>query len=129
MGSLILNSAELANYLGALVVLIAAMCRFNKPQILLPESSENNLNWLYYLKQSLRWNLGKQNLLLRPPRANTTAFRFRLHQFAYALLGLLIYLLMLFEPSIRSQFQDVIGWFVQKGLPDITKADPLIIAA
>lgn len=129
MGSLTLNSVELVNYLGALVVLIAAMCRFNNPQILLPESSANNLNWLHYLKQSLSWNPGKQNLLLRPPRANTTAFHFRLHQFLYALLGLLIYLLMLFEPSIRFQFQDIIGWFVQKGLPDITEAGPLIIAA
>lgn len=114
--------------LGALVVLISAMYRFNNPQILLAQSSIDKSNWKSKLSQILSFNPAKQNLLLRPPRANTTAFRFRLYQTLYALLGLLIYLLM-FQESINLQFQQIIQWFVQEGLPDITNGGPLVIAA
>ncbi|RDH80703.1 MAG: hypothetical protein DIZ80_16890 [endosymbiont of Galathealinum brachiosum] len=115
--------------LGALVVLLSAMYRFNNPHILQTQSTSDNLNWKDKLSQILSFNPGKHNLLLRPPRANTTAFRFRLYQFLYALLAMLIYLLVLLQPGISSQFQQIILWFVQEGLPDITNAGPLVIAA
>lgn len=115
--------------LGALVVLLSAMYRFNNPQILQTQSTSDNSNWKGKLSQILSFNPGKHNLLLRPPRANTTAFRFRLYQFLYALLAMLIYLLVLLQPGISDQFQLIILWFVQEGLPDITDAGPFVIAA
>lgn len=128
MDSIILNLSNPVILLGALVVFMVAMCRFNKPQTLLTESSDNDFDWLAFLKQTLTWQSGKQNPLLRPPRANTTVFRFRLHQILYAVIAVVVYFLML-VPSIRSQFQGIIEWFVQSGLPDVSKADPLVISA
>ncbi len=131
METLSLNSADLIIWLGALIVWIAAMSRFNNPRILPERSSTLNAkpNWQEYIKHSLSWSPGKQSLLLRPPRANTTAFRYRLYQFSYALLALLIYLLILFQPDIGSQLQVILSWFIPEGSPDISNAGPLIISA
>lgn len=120
---------EIIAFLGALIVLMAAMARFNKPRLLITESSPDGKKWQRYLKDILSWSPGRQSILLKPPRANTTAFRYRLYQICYASIGILVYLLLLYQPDIRQQLHDIIGWFVAKGVPDISKAQPLVVAA
>ena len=129
MDNIILNSAELIIWLCALVVHICAMSRFNNPQILLTELSIQQTNLLEKIKNTLKWNPGQQNFLLRPPRANTTVFRYRLYQFLYAFLAVLIYLLMFLQPDIREQVQVIILWFVPENMPKLVDAGPLVIAA
>ena len=108
---------------------MAAMARFNNPRLLLTEAAPDDKKWLLFLKGMLSWNPGRQSILLKPPRANTTAFRYRLYQICYASIGILVYLLLLYQPDIRQQLHDIIGWFVAKGVPDISKAQPLVVAA
>ena len=127
MGYLTPHIAQLVIWLGALIVLISAMVRFNNPQVLLSKPEEDK-NWLDFIKHSLRLNPGEQNLLIRPARANTTLFRYRLYQCLYALLAVLIYM-MLFMPGIAEQINSIIGWFTPDHLPNLKKAEPLVIAA
>jgi len=47
-----------------------------------------------------------------PSRANTTLFKYRLYQFAYAVMALLVYLAFLKIPPLMAQFQDVINWIM-----------------
>jgi len=122
------NSKELILWLGVLVVWMAAMSRFNRPQTLFHSSSEQKINLLKLLKQSFSRGPSVQGLLLRPPRASTTIFRYRLYQTIYAILAILIYFLMLLQPDIQDQFQQIIGWFVKSGVPDITDSGPLVMA-
>jgi hypothetical protein len=129
MNSLATHMPELIVLLGAVIVFLVAMSRFNNPRLLIEESSLDGGNWQRYLKDILSWSPGKQSILLKPPRANTTAFRYRLYQFCYALIAILIYLLLVYQPDIRAQMNQVIGWFVAEGTPDITRAQPLVVAA
>ena len=129
MSSFIPYSADLVVWLGAFLVLVAAMGRFNNPRLLIEESSLDGKNWQHYLKGILSWSPGRQSILLKPPRANTTIFRYRLYQFCYALIAFSIYCLLLFQPGIRAQLQDIVSWFVSQGIPDITTAKPLVVAA
>lgn len=46
--------------------------------------------------------------LFLPPRANTTLFKYRLYQFAYALLGLVTYLAIWKLPTLGTEFQAII---------------------
>lgn len=110
----------------ALIVLLSAMLRFNNPHIILSDLSGKS--WFDHLKNSLSINYGKQNLLLRPARANTTIFRFRLYQLMYAIIGMLVYLILVFMPSILEQIQQIIESFYQES-PNMTNAGPLVIAA
>ncbi len=116
-------------WLGLAAVLLSAMSRFNNPQVLLNESSTQHESWWKQLKHILSLNPGQKNLLLRPPRANTTVFRYRLYQFLYALLAVLIYLLVLFQPDILKQIQEIILWFAPENMPNLKNAGPLVIAA
>jgi len=129
MESISNNSAELIIWLGALVVWMVAMSRFNKPQVFSIVASGQKFNLMTMVRNSFSRTPPKQGLLLRPPRANTTVFRYRLYQLIYALLAILIYLLLLLQPDIQNQFREIIGWFVQKGIPDITNSGPLVMAA
>lgn len=128
MNNLSNSSTELIMWLGALIVWMAAMSRFNKPQTLFTLQAEQKFNLLEIIKQSFSRASPRQRLLLRPPRANTTVFRYRLYQIIYALLAILIYFLMLLQPGIQHQFQQIIGWFVESGVPDITNSGPLVMA-
>ena len=117
--------------LGALVVWMAAMNRFNKPQTFFVAESEQKFNLLAIIKQSFGRTPSKQGLMLRPPRANTTVFRYRLYQTLYALLAIQIYFLLLFQPEIQKQFQEIIALIVGKetsGIPDIANSGPLVMA-
>jgi len=128
MGSSGTLATEFIVLLGALIVLMAAMSRFNNPRLLIDDSSLDGKNWQRYLKDILSWSPGRQSILLKPPRANTTAFRYRLYQSCYAFIAILIYLLLLYQPEITAQLQVIIGWFVE-GTPDISRAQPLVVAA
>lgn len=129
MSNLASYSADLIIWLGALIVFVAAMGRFNNPRLLIEESSLDGKSWQHFLKDMLSWSPGRQSILLKPPRANTTAFRYRLYQSFYALIALLIYFLLLFQPDIRAELQEIISWFVQQGVPDIGNASPLVVSA
>jgi hypothetical protein len=129
MDTLASLAAEIIAFLGALIVFMAAMARFNNPRLLITESPLDDKKWQHYLKDMLSWSPGRQSILLKPPRANTTAFRYRLYQIFYASIGILVYLLLLYQPDIRLQLQEIIGWFVAEGAPDISKAQPLVVAA
>ncbi|MBW3225390.1 hypothetical protein [Marinobacter adhaerens] len=129
MDTLASLSDEIIAFLGGLIVLMAAAARFNKPRLLITELSPDGKVWHRYLKDILSWSPGRQSILLKPPRANTTAFRYRLYQIFYASIGILIYLLLLYQPDIRLQLHEIIGWFVVEGTPDISKAQPLVVAA
>lgn len=48
--------------------------------------------------------------LFKPPRANTTLFKFRLYQFTYAMLGLATYLAFLKIPALRIELQQIIAY-------------------
>ena len=72
-------SSELSIVLGTLIVWLAAALRFNDPRILVTEASNHDAGWKERIKQILSWSPGKQSLLLRPPRANTTMFRYLLY--------------------------------------------------
>ncbi len=112
-------------WIGLIVVFSVAMNRFNNPQTMLITPS----NWLDRLRNSFRWNPGQQNLMLRPARANTTIFRYRLYQFLYALLAVMIYLLVLSRPIVLEQMQTVISLFTSDGIPAIEVSGALVIAA
>ena len=120
--------SEFIIWLGALVVLLSAMSRFSNSQIQFSESSTADASWLEHLKRSFSWSPGQHNLLLRPPRANTTVFRYRLYQFLYAMLAVLVYLAF-FLPGIRAQIQEIIQWFVPDKIPSLVNAGPLVVAA
>lgn len=127
--NLLNHPTELFIALGTLVVWLAANLRFNDPRILLAGASDAGMDWKKYLQSILSWSPGRQSLLIRPPRANTTAFRYRLYQSLYALLAMLIYLAMFFLPDFSKELQAIIKWFSDKGMPNITNAGPLVIAA
>ena len=124
----LLNSSEFIKWLGALCVFFCAISRFNNPRLLPADTSEQLANWQGHLKSILSWKRGQQNLLLRPPRANTTLFRYRLHQILYAFLAVLVYLLLL-QDSILLQIQDIISLFSPDETPSLINAGPLVIAA
>lgn len=128
MEYLLVDSSEFINWLGALGVLFCAMSRFSNPQRLQAEASGQHSNCLEHLKRILSWKRTHSNLLLRPPRANTTVFRYNLHQLLYAFLAVLVYLLLL-QQDILKQVQEIISWFPADHIPDLIKAGPLVIAA
>ncbi len=126
MDAISLNLTELIIWLGALIVVLSAMGRFNNPQIMLVEST--NKSWIDHLRDSLRMRPITQNQLLIPTRANTTIFRYRLYQLMYALIAMLTYFVMLI-PEILNQVQQIIMWFAPEGMPRIVEAGPLVLAA
>lgn len=109
----------------ALVVLLSAMLRFNNPYIMLAKISGLKLS--DHLKNIMSPSYGKQNLILRPARANTTIFRYRLYQLMYAIIGMLVYLILVFMPDILLQVQQIINYFYEDA-PKMTNAGPLVIA-
>jgi hypothetical protein len=127
--NLLNHPTELIIGLGVLVVWLTANFRFNDPRILMAGATDASMDWKKYLQVILSWSPGRQSLLIRPPRANTTAFHYRLYQSLYALLAVLIYLAMIFLPDFNVELQAIIKWFTEKDMPNITNAGPLVIAA
>jgi len=123
------NSNDLIIVLGMLIVWLVANVRFNDSRILVSGTPGQSMGWKKYLNGIFSLSPGKQNLLIRPPRANTTAFRYWLYQFLYALIAILVYLLVFFEPNISAELQEIIGWFATRGIPVIGDARPLVTAA
>ena len=70
----------------------------------------------------------QKNMLLRPPRANTTAFRYRLYHFLYGLLAVTVFILVWPQPDVSKQIQAIIRWFVPS-VPKLLNPGPFVIAA
>ena len=124
---LLFDSFEFIKWVGILGVLYCAMSAFNNRRLLQAKASDQHSNWLEHLKRTLSRKRDHTNLLLRPPRSNTTVFRYKLQQLLYAFLAVLVYLLLLQQETLK-QAQEIISWFPANDIP-ILQAGPLVIAA
>jgi len=123
---LLVDSSEFIKWVGTFGVLV--MSPFSKRQLLLAKASDQHFNWLEHLEKTLSWKRAHTNLLLSPPRSNTTVFRYKLHQLLYGFLAVLVYLLLL-PQDILKQVQEIISWFPANDIPNLIKAGPLVVAA
>ena len=94
-------------WIGVLFVLMIFLWRFN----MVPTAPAQPDAGAGFGAKLLKWFwMEKRGAadLFQPPRANTTLFKFRLYQLAYALLGLLTYLAILKIPGLGGEFQEIV---------------------
>lgn len=128
MECILVGSSGGIKWLGARGVPYCAMSPFNNRRLLQAKASDQHSNWLEHLKRTLSRKRDHTNLLLRPPRSNTTVFRYKLQQLLlYAFLAMLVYLLLLQQDTLK-QAQEIISWFPANDTP-ILQAGALVIAA
>ncbi len=70
------NSNDLIIILGMLIVWLVAHVRFNDSRILMLETPGQSMDWKMHINRIFSFKPGMQGLLIRPPRANTTVFRY-----------------------------------------------------
>ena len=113
-------------WIGVLFVLAIFLWRFNMVPTA-PAQPDANAGFGAKL---LQWFWAEKRAaadLFQPPRANTTLFKFRLYQFAYALLGLATYLALLKIPALWTELQGIIKW-VDPSLVIPEHVGPVVLA-
>ena len=121
-------------WIGSMVVFLVAMARFNDPVPLAPRSLANVRSWKSMVRSWFRWHTESIDPLYRPPRANTTVFKYRVYQIVYAIIALMVYWLFINQPIVLSNVQTIILDLVKtihdtNDIPFIGESGPLVIAA
>jgi hypothetical protein len=116
--------------IGGLIVFLVTGARFSHPVAPPQELPGNVPRWLGRLAILFRKNPNPTPKYYRPARANTTPIRYRVYQFAYAIIALIIFLLLVEQPHLRQQVSDIVAILLNNNqVPFLQKSGPLLIAA
>ena len=104
---------------GLAIIFFYAMGQFNKLPPAGQAGPQEGSTMLSTVAQWFRHKDLPPPLISPPPRANTTAFKYWLYRFTYALIWMLVYTLILRVPGVRDPIPAIIE--VITGSPDLSK--------
>ena len=114
--------------IGIAIVFVVFLYRFGSAPSLQPVRSEGSSGFLADILKGRAFSGESMPSLFQPPRANTTLFKFKLYQTAYALVGLILYLLIKNVPGLADQIQQIVNLVPGSDLSIPGGAGPVVLA-
>jgi hypothetical protein len=118
----------IVNLSGLAIIFFYSLYRFNSPPPAEPEINPDGSKVVATLRQWFQMRQPPTPLILPPPRANTTAFKFWLYRLVYAFIGVGIYLLVIQVPGLREPIPGIMKLFELPALPELDLTNGLVLA-
>jgi hypothetical protein len=114
--------------IGVVIVFMLGGARFNTAPPAKPSVPAGASPALDLLTEAFQFRREPALSLFPPPRAQTTFFKFELYRVAYALTGVLAYLVLYAIPGVAPQVDRFLGLFSSEKMPILTDAGPVFLA-